>query len=118
MTYSTFFIHFLATFHKIAMRILIIIIHSIYNVYKLKNKRKYIVHTVKLRGEDWLAVQPKASIPPPQGDGHTMKELLGASGGALGVDSPTNGLPKSADDGDGVLSQATHNYYTYNTFWG
>ena len=36
--------------------------------YKLKNKRKYIVHTIKLnhplRGEDWLAVQPKASIPP------------------------------------------------------
>ena len=62
-------------------------------------------------------MQPKASIPPPQGDGHTMKELLGAGGGALGADSPTNGLPKSADDGDGVLSQATqhlsHNvYYT------
>ena len=70
-----------------------------------------MVHTVKLnnplRGEDWLAVQPKASIPPPQGDGHTMKELIGAGGGALGADSPTNGLPKCADDGDGVLNQAT-----------
>ena len=70
-----------------------------------------IVHTVKpnhpLRGEGWLTVQPKASIPPPVGDGHMMKELLGAGCGALGTDSPTNGLPKSADDGDGVISQAT-----------
>ena len=61
--------------------------------YKLKNKRKYIVQTVKLnhslKGREytyWLAVQPKASIAPPQGDSHMMKELHGAGGGALGAD--------------------------------
>ena len=52
-------------------------------------------------------VQPKASLPLPQGDDHMIKKLLGAGGGALGGNFMTNGLLKWLDDGNGVLGQAT-----------
>ena len=42
-------------------------------------------------------MQPKAGVPPPQGDGDSVEEMLGAGGGVLGADPLSNGLPERAD---------------------
>ena len=39
-------------------------------------------------------MQPKACIPPPEGDSDPMEQLLDAGGGVLGVDYLGNGLPE------------------------
>ena len=52
-------------------------------------------------------MQPKACIPPPEGDRDPVKQLLDAGGGVLGVDSLGNGLPERPNGGDGVLSQSS-----------
>ena len=39
-------------------------------------------------------MQPKACIPPPEGDSDPVEQLLDAGGGVLGVDSLGNGLPR------------------------
>ena len=36
-------------------------------------------------------VQPKAGVPPPQGDGDSVEEMLGAGGGVLGADPLSTG---------------------------
>ena len=41
-----------------------------------------------------LAVQPQSSIPPPQGNGSTVEQLLGAGGGILGPVLRTMDLPR------------------------
>ena len=52
-------------------------------------------------------MQPKAGVPPPQGDGDSVEEMLGAGGGVLGADPLSNGLPERADGGDRVLCQTS-----------
>ena len=59
-------------------------------------------------------MQPKASIPPPEGDSDPVEQLLDAGRGVLGVDSLGNGLPERPNGGDGVLSQSPH-VYNYMT---
>ena len=39
-------------------------------------------------------MQPKVGVPPPQGDGDSMKELLDAGGGVLGADRQGDGFPE------------------------
>ena len=52
-------------------------------------------------------MQPKAGVPPPQGDGDSVEEMLGAGGGVLGADPLSNSLPERADGGDRVLCQTS-----------
>ena len=52
-------------------------------------------------------MQPKVGVPPPQGDGDSMEELLDAGGGVLGEDPQGDGFTEGANGRNVVLCQAS-----------
>ena len=53
-----------------------------------------------------MPMDPEASVPPPQRDGQTVKELTGTGGGDVGTSALGNGFPNRSDRVDSVLRQA------------
>ena len=65
-----------------------------------KNNTK-LNDTVHSGGGGWegrMTVEPKARIPPPQGDGESSEKLAGGAGGVLIVDPLGDRFPDGADN--------------------
>ena len=74
---------------------------------KTKKNNTKLNDTVHSGGEGRMTVEPKARIPPPQGDGESSEKLAGGAGGVLIADPLGNRLPDGADNLNCVLAQTS-----------